>query len=95
MDMTRSIRSVGGTRSLLLLLALGLFGCEKPSEENCRKAIANVRALYNTDTADQAMDTDGDVRRCVGGSSRKAVECAVAAKSLTELEACNFGKKKK
>ena len=85
-----TIRGVGG-----LLLALGLLGCEKPSEDSCRKALANVRALYNTDTADQAMDTDGDIRRCVGGSSKKAVECAVAAKTLPELDACNFGKKKK
>lgn len=88
--MTSSMRSVVG-----LLFVLGLLGCEKPSEESCRKAIANVRALYNTDTADQSMDTDGDVRRCVGGSSKKAVECAMAAKTVSDLEACDFGKKKK
>ncbi|HEY5936567.1 MAG TPA: hypothetical protein VIU61_18085 [Kofleriaceae bacterium] len=87
--MTSSLRTV-----VVLLLVSGLGGCEKPSEENCRKALANVRTLYKTDTADQQMDNAGDVRRCVGGSSKKAVDCAMNAKSLTELEACNFGKNK-
>lgn len=91
--MTSSRRSVVGL-SFGLVLALGLFGCEKPTVENCRKALSNVRTLYKTDTADQQMATEGDVRRCVGGSSKKAVDCAMNAKTLAELEACNFSKKK-
>lgn len=88
--MTSSLRTV-----VVLLFALGAGGCEKPSEENCRKALANVRTLYKTDNADQHNDVAGDVRRCVGGSSKKAVECAMNAKTLAELESCNFGKKNK
>ena len=86
------------TRTKLILglvVAAGvLAACEKPAEEDCRKALSNVRALYKTDTVEAQSDTfAGDVRRCVGGSSKKAVECAMNAKTVPELEACNFGKK--
>jgi len=87
--MTSTLRSLA-----VGVLAMGLLAaCEKPTEDSCRKAIANVRALYHTDSADPQASTAGDVRRCVGGSSKKAVDCAVNAKTVEELEACNFGKK--
>ena len=78
---------------LALALAVAVVaagGCNKPSEENCRKALANMRSLLGTDSAMGNTDTAGDVRRCVGGSSRKAVDCAINAKTLDELRACEF-----
>lgn len=79
---------------LLLVLAL-VAACNKPSEENCRKALANMRSLLGTDSALSNTDSAGDVRRCVGGSTKKAVECAMNAKTLDELRACDFMGSKK
>ena len=76
-----------------LLLGLGLTtGCNKPSEESCRKAIANMQSLLGTEHLTEGQDMQGEVRRCKGGSSKEAVECAIAAKSLEQLKACDFMK---
>ena len=66
----------------LLMLA---GACDKPSEENCRKALANVRTLLGTGSPE--ADVQGDVRRCKGGSNKKTVECAMAATSIEQLKA--------
>jgi len=79
--------------SLLLFVAVtSLAACNKPSDESCRKAIANMRSLLGTDSPTSNVDVEGDVRRCKGGSSKKAVECAGNAKTLDELRACDFMK---
>jgi hypothetical protein len=78
-------------RFAVVLGILVLAGaCEKPSEENCRKALTNVRALLGT----EASDTEGDseVRQCKAGSSKKNVECAMNAKTVEQLRACGFMK---
>jgi len=77
-------------RALLLLLVFA--ACEKPSEDSCRKALSNMRDLLGTESATGGRDLEGDVRRCRGGSSKKAVECAGTATSLDELEKCEFMK---
>jgi len=77
---------------VLCVVALSLGACNKPSEDSCRKALANMRALLGTDVADANVDLAGDVRRCKGGSSKKAVECAIKATTLDELRACEFMK---
>jgi len=71
----------------LLMLA---GACDKPTEENCRKALANVRALLGTESPES--DLAGDIRRCKGGSSKKTVECAMNATSHEQLKACGFFK---
>lgn len=76
--------------AVVLWLVVLAGACEKPSEENCRKALANVRSLLGTESV--LADVEGDVRRCKGGSSKKNVECAMNAKTLEELKACNFFK---
>jgi hypothetical protein len=78
-------------RWTLIAMAFGA-GCNKPSEESCRKALANMRVLLHTDNATENTDAEGDVRRCKGGSSKKAVECAIAAKTLDDLRKCGFTK---
>ena len=64
--------------------------CNKPTEDNCRKAMANVRALIGTEGAQ--ADIEAGVRRCKGGSSKKTVECAIAATTRDQLKACGFFK---
>lgn len=87
-------------RLRMVIAALGLVGasalgagCNKPSEESCRKALGNLRQLLGTDklTLEQGS-LEGEIRRCRGGSSKKSVECAINAKTVEELRACNLVK---
>jgi hypothetical protein len=76
--------------AVVLGLVVLAGACDKPAEEDCRKALANVRELLGTQ--DTPGDVEGDIRRCKGGSKKKNVECAMNAKSLDELKACEFFK---
>lgn len=76
--------------ALVLGLVVLAGACGKPSEENCRKALTNVRALLGTESPE--ADKEGDVRRCKGGSTKKTVECAMNATSIEQLQACGFFK---
>jgi hypothetical protein len=68
-----------------------LTGCNKPSEDNCRKALANIRHLLGTEHLSQADQTiEGEVRRCRGGSRRASVDCAIKATNLEQLRACKL-----
>lgn len=85
-----------------VITSLGLFAalvlgtaCNKPSDEDCRKALVNMQSILGTEHLSKNADMQGEVRRCKGGSSKKAVECAIAAKTLQELEACDFMKVEK
>ena len=78
-----------------LLVGLSLvfaIGCDKPSEENCRKAIANMQSLLGTEHLTSEADLRGEIRRCRVGSSKEAVDCATKATTLDELRECGFGK---
>ena len=79
------------TLGLLAALVAGA-GCNKPSEDDCRKALSNMQTLMGTEYVSLNNDIQGEVRRCRGGSSNKAVECAANAKTLDELKACDFMK---
>lgn len=70
----------------IALLAL-LAACNRPSEEQCTKAVENVARLMN---ATGQYDLKSQVRRCRGGSTRDAVECAIAAKNRGDLLHCSF-----
>ena len=78
--------------SLLLVVVFSAAACNTPSDSACRKAIQNMRSLLGTDSPTNQSDIEGDVRRCKGGSRKKAVECAGNAKPLDELRACDFMK---
>jgi len=81
------------TAAAALILGLGFAtGCDKPSEDSCKKAIANMQFLLGTEHLTEGQDMQGEVRRCKGGSSKEAVECAIAAKTLDQLKACEFMK---
>ncbi len=81
---------MGMTRiALLSAVVLGLVaGCNKPSKEDCRKAIENMRSLMHTTQLE--TDVEGEVRRCNGGSKKETVECAIKATTVDELRACKF-----
>ncbi len=73
-----------------LLLGLGT-GCNKPTEESCRAALANIRQVLGTEHLSQADQTvEGEIRRCRGGSKRDSVDCAIKAKTVDELRACKI-----
>ncbi len=77
---------------VVLALALFVGGCEKPTEDSCRKALDNMRRLMGTDSLTDNNKNEGEVRRCKGGSSKKSVQCAVDATTYAELRACGFSK---
>ena len=78
-------------RFLLVVVAIISAGaCDKPTADECRQAITNMQKWLGTATATANNDIEGDVRRCKGGSSKKAVACAIKANSLDELKACEF-----
>jgi hypothetical protein len=79
-------------KRLGLVLCLLLAACDKPTEENCRKALLNMEALLGTDNMGASGALEGEVRRCRGGSSKDAVACAMKATTLEELEKCDFTK---
>lgn len=80
------------TFSIAIAVALSLAGCKKPSDESCRKAINNMRHLMGTENIRDDKGIEGEVRRCKGGSTKKAVECAINATTLDELRHCEFFK---
>jgi hypothetical protein len=73
-----------------LLSIAFLVGCNKPTEEDCKKAIENVQKILGTEHLQ--TDIPGEIRRCRGGSSKTKVACAMAATSLEGLRACDFMK---
>jgi hypothetical protein len=81
-----------------LVLALSfspalLLGCNKPSDDACKQAIVNIKKLKGTDNLTSDVGSiDGEIRRCRGGSTKEAVACAAAAKTIEELDQCAFNK---
>ena len=76
----------------IVLAVLALGACDKPTPDDCRKALLNMQRLLGTENLNTAANLEGEVRRCRGGSKRKAVECAIKATTLDELRACDFEK---
>jgi hypothetical protein len=79
---------MGMTRFSILLVAVLAVGCNKPSKEDCRTAIENMRTLMRTQNLQ--TDVEGEVRRCNGGSTKEAVACAIKATTVEELGTCKF-----
>ena len=75
-----------------LLLPSRSSACNKPTEEDCRKAIANMQKLLGTDNLSQTEDLAARSGAAAAARSKEAVECAIKATSLDELRACDFMK---
>jgi hypothetical protein len=81
------------TRILLAVaVSIGLAACDKPSQEDCRKALLNMQHLLGTENINTPGGLDGEVRRCQGGSRKEAVACAVKATTMDDLRRCDFYK---
>lgn len=65
--------------------------CEKPKEEDCKRAVANIRNLYGTANFSQGVPPQAAVRSCRGSASKESVRCIIAAKTMEELGACTGG----
>ena len=79
-------------RLIAIIAALGSAACDKPTSEDCEKALRNMQRLLNTDNLGTTASLQGEIRRCRGGSSKAAVACAIKANTLEELKACDFEK---
>jgi hypothetical protein len=76
-----------------VLLALGASACDKPSEDDCEKALRNMQQILGTDTFNKdPAALQSEVRRCRGASSKTAVACAIKAQTLSDLNNCDFEK---
>lgn len=74
-------------------LALGTGACDKPSSEDCEKALRNMQRILGTDSLNNdTAAIQGEVRRCRGASSKAAVACAIKAETLADLNNCDFEK---
>ena len=79
-------------KRLAVVIAMLALGCNKPSEDSCRQALANMQRLLGTENLHDDAKLEGEVRRCKGGSHKKAVECAIKAQTPEELYHCDFYK---
>ena len=77
-------------RAMFVLLLLS--ACNKPSEDDCKRAILNMQHLLGTDKLNKTGDIEGEVRRCKGGSTKESVACAGSAATLDDLKKCDFNK---
>lgn len=67
-------------------------GCDKPTPDDCEKALRNMQHLLGTEHLSTTASLQGEIRRCRGGSTKEAVACAIKASTLEELKACDFEK---
>ena len=80
-------------KRVAILCALVLaVACDKPTPEDCEKALRNMQTLLGTENLTTTASLQGEVRRCRGGSTKTAVACAIKATTLDELEKCDFEK---
>ena len=77
-------------KQLLLTLALlGTFlGCATPTEDQCRKAVDNIRKLTGTSQSDFGADPQAAIRSCKANASKNSVLCMTEAKTVEELRKC-------
>jgi hypothetical protein len=74
----------------ILFVSAAVFStaCEKPQEEECQRAVDNIRKLYGTDSFSHGVPPQAAVRSCRGSATKESVRCIAAATSLEELNAC-------
>lgn len=73
-------------------LVIALVACDKPSPDDCEKALRNMQQILGTDNLNTTAGIQSEVRRCRSGSSKEAVACAIKAQSIDDLNKCDFEK---
>ncbi len=76
------------TLALVGTCALGACESTKPSKERCTLAVENIRKIYDSENSDVGAKPETMIRSCRNQSSKEAVECMIAAKSVDDLVAC-------
>ena len=75
----------------IAFIAAALAACSKPSETECKKAIANIRALLGTDKlTEDTGQSAAWVRSCQGSAKKESVKCAMEASTLDQLKRCGL-----
>jgi len=69
------------------VMALGGAACNKPSEGDCKKAVARIRKLHGTEREDPSVERAA-IRSCRGSGSKEAIKCIGNAEDLEALRAC-------
>lgn len=78
-------------RVLSLLAVCALTACDKPSETDCKKAIANIRLLLGTDKmTEDTGQSAAWVRSCQGSAKKSSVKCAMEASTVDQLKRCGL-----
>jgi hypothetical protein len=73
---------------LAAAIAIGA-GCNRPSDEECRTAYRNMRAVIEAPASPtEERDTQSFVRQCRSQYSREAVKCVAAAADKPALYRC-------
>jgi|GEM_PF-2801627 len=79
--------------TFLSALVLAVVGaCDKPTQVDCDKALRNIQKLLGTEDILTPAQLQSEVRRCSSASSKSAVACAIAARSLDDINKCDFEK---
>ena len=71
-----------------LVLVLGVLGCSRPSDEDCRRALRNVRKISGAADTSNAPDPEPAIRKCKSSASTEQVACLIAAKTQDDVAAC-------
>ena len=73
--------------ALVLAVSLGALAsaCDKPKEADCKKAVTNIRRIYETQGSDYGVDPKAMIRSCRGSASRESVQCFIAAKTMEDI----------
>jgi hypothetical protein len=75
--------------TLLLVGASGLGGCaRKPTEEECTKAVENIRHLTGQSRSEGGINPKAAVRSCRSRSTLATVNCQSKAQTIEALAAC-------
>jgi hypothetical protein len=75
-------------RSLFLVLAVGLVGCDRPNEAECTKAVENLQRLRGLEHDTTAPDPQAAIRKCRANGHKKSTACLAEAKTIDEANAC-------
>lgn len=75
----------------LAFICAGLAACDKPSDTDCKKAIANIRLLLGTDKmTEDTGQSAAWVRSCQGSAKKSSVKCAMEASTVDQLKRCGL-----
>ena len=75
-------------RLLAALLLFGLAGCERPTDDECRRAVYNMQKLRGVENDATAPDPEAAIRRCRSSGKKDSTLCLANAKTLEEAKAC-------